>query len=102
MIKKILDKVKNLWKKLKEKIFGKPATKEQVWQGLYKWIVENRPEHLEFHCPICGSILTVKNIEEKHYTDDYITLIYKCNKKCQMNVQRRFTTDMLTEIKTSL
>ena len=39
---------------------------------MYAWIVKNRKEHLEFPCPICGQLLTHKNIEETHFTDDFI------------------------------
>ena len=73
-------------------------SKVEVAQGLYSWIIKNRPAHFEFHCPVCGQLLAVKNIEEKHFMKDCVVLIYKCNKKCQFNVQRRFTHGMI-EIK---
>lgn len=90
--------IKELWIKFLKIIFKhwipEPQSKQEVAQGLYDWIIKNRPAHFEFHCPVCGQLLTVKNIEDKHFMKDHITLIYKCDKKCQFNVQRRFTLDM--------
>lgn len=102
MIKKIISKIKEYWKKFLKFIFKKwipeEQSSEQVWEGLYKWIVINRPEHLNYRCPVCGSKLTIKNIEEKHFMKNHIIIIYRCEKKCNLNIQRRFTHGMI-EIK---
>ena len=94
----MIKKLKVYWIKFINFIFKpwipEPQSKVKVAQGLYDWIIKNRPAHFEFYCPVCGQLLTVKNIEDKHFMKDCVVLIYKCNKKCQFNVQRRFTLDM--------
>jgi len=99
----MIKKIKALWIKFLKFIFKKwmpeEQSKEQVAQGLLSWVEKNRPSHFDFPCPVCGHFLTVKNIQEKHWTKAELILIYRCEKKCQFSVQRRFNFD-LDEIKT--
>lgn len=98
----MIKKIKELWIKILNFIFKKwipkPLTKLEVAQGLLSWVEKNRPSNFDFPCPVCGQFLTLINIQEKHWTKDELVLIYRCVKKCQFSVQRRFNFD-LDEIK---
>ena len=75
------------------------ASKEEVAMGLYDYIIKNQAEYFNFYCPVCGQEITIKDIQEKHFTNDFLILIYKCS-KCQFNVQRRYEGGTMDEIKT--
>ena len=82
----------------KRKPKSKKQTVKQVTIGLYNWIIKNRPSYFDDFCPVCGLPITVKDIQERHFTKDCFMLISKC-RKCNFNIQRRFTHEM-NEIKT--
>jgi hypothetical protein len=96
-MKQLITKIKNLWKIFLKIIFKRWIPEQQsakeVSIGLFNWICRNRPTYFDFHCHICGNILTYKNIDEKHFTKDYVALIYNC-KKCQFNIQKRYDYEM--------
>jgi hypothetical protein len=86
-------RLKNYFRKLLLKIFPDPMTDKELAQGLYAWILKNRKSYFDFYCPVCGMPISVKDITEEHFLKDHVVLIYQCNQKCRMNVQKRYTLD---------
>jgi hypothetical protein len=87
MIKRIITKLKNLWIKFKEKIFGKKYTKQEIFLGLYEYIKVNHSDELNMQC-LCGCFLNYQNIEMQ-FCKDFVWIIHDCP-KCRMRNQRRY------------
>lgn len=103
MIKRTWKKIKHYWIDFLKIIFKRwipeQVSKKEVALGLYDYIIKNQSEYFSCHCPVCGQEITIKDIQEKHYTNDFLILIYKCS-KCNLNVQRRYEGGTMDEIKT--
>ncbi len=87
-MKRIISKLKYYWKKLKEKIFGKPATREEIFDSIFEHVKNNKPHIMSEHC-ICGNVLTIYDVE-KHYAKNYVHVLYYC-KKCNCTTERRYS-----------
>ena len=87
MIKKIISKIKNIWMKLKEKIFGKPVSKKEIFMALYEHIKKNHPQNLVQTCH-CGNFLNHKNIDIQ-FNNNFVWVIFQCE-KCNQNLERRY------------
>ncbi len=96
MIKKIIMKIKEYWKKFKD--FFKPIkyTNEELFEHLFNHICLNRPRYFTMPCH-CGSMLTAQDIHEKQYAKDFVWLFWDC-KRCNMRIEKRYNFDGL-EIK---
>lgn len=95
MIKKIITRIKTLWQKIKEKIFGKPLTREEIFEGLFQHVLKTDPMYLTITC-ICGNKLTFRDLETK-FAKDYVHFLYYC-KRDNITTEKRYNY-LLEEIK---
>ena len=54
-IKAFFKKIKNRWKELR-----RIPTDKEIFEHLFNWICDKRPEHLEYICPVCGARICVE------------------------------------------
>ena len=88
MIKKIITKIKTIWVKIKEFWIGKQYTREEGFEKIFAWVLNNKPRVMTVHC-ICNNVLTIYDIE-KHFARDYVHILYHC-KKCNCTTEFRYS-----------
>ena len=87
MIKRIIEKIKEYWKRFKEYLIGKQYTRKEIFLGLYDYIKINHPLDLAQTCH-CGNFLNHKNIDIQ-FNNSFVWVIFQCE-KCNQNLERRY------------
>ena len=91
MIKQIWKKIKTFFKKFKIYLIGEQPTKEEIFNAIFDYVLKNEPHVMSEHC-LCGSVLSIHDVE-KHYARDYVHILYYC-KKCNCTTEFRYSYNM--------